>query len=170
MSEENYDRWHPLHYTTHGFPDEVESAFATILQHLKDVQSMCNIKVYTPLNKLFESLEALPRRQKAQVSEWRQQVYREERVAREKARVDRIKGFEIGQLVKFRPTASHHGDEDGNYPWGVEHVIGRVTRRNQNTVSVIEVSRRRFNTEVEQTNYAGRRWRMLPASDDIIDE
>ena len=117
MSEQNYDRWHPLHYTTHGFPEEVDNAFATILQHLED----------------------------------------------------RIKGFEIGQLVKFHPNASHH-EEDGNYPWGIEHVIGRVTRRNQNTVSVIEISRRRYNTEVENTSYSGRRWRMLPASDDIIDE
>ncbi len=169
MSEQNYDRWHPLHYTTHGFPDEVDKAFATILQHLEEVQSMCNIKVTSPLAKIFESLEALPRRQKQQVTEWRQQTYREQRIAKEKARVDRIKGFEIGQLVKFSPNASHH-EEDGNYPWGIEHVIGRVTRRNQNTVSVIEVSRRRYNAEVEQTNYSGRRWRMLPASDDIIDE
>ena len=169
MSEQNYDRWHPLHYTTHGFPDEVDKAFATILQHLEEVQSMCNIKVTSPLAKIFESLEALPRRQKQQVTEWRQQVYREQRIAKEKARVDRIKGFEIGQLVKFSPNASHH-EEDGNYPWGVEHVIGRVTRRNQNTVSVIEVSRRRYNAEVEQTNYSGCRWRMLPSSDQIIDE
>ena len=139
MSEENYDRWHPLYYTTQGFPDEVNDAFATILQ------------------------------QKTKVSEWRQQVYREERVAREKARVDRIKGFEIGQLVKFNPNASHH-DEDGNYPWGVEHIIGRVTRRNPNTVSVIEVSRRKYNSDVEQTNLAGRRWRMHPGHDDILDE
>ena len=169
MSEQNYDRWHPLHYTTHGFPEEVDNAFATILQHLEEVQSMCNIKVHTPLSKIFESLEALPRKQKQQVSEWRQQVYREERVAREKARVDRIKGFEIGQLVKFHPNASHH-EEDGNYPWGVDHIIGRVTRRNQNTVSVIEISRRRYNTEVENTSFSGRRWRMLPGSDKIIDE
>ena len=49
MSEENYDRWHPLHYTTHGFPEEVNSAFATILQHLDDVQSMCNPQVTGPL-------------------------------------------------------------------------------------------------------------------------
>ena len=90
-------------------------------------------------------------------------------MAREKARVDRIKGFEIGQLVKFHPNARHH-EEDGNYPWGVEHVIGRVTRRNQNTVSVIEISRRRYNTEVENTSFSGRRWRMLPGSDKIIDE
>ena len=169
MSEENYDRGHPLHYTTHGFPDEVDKAFATILQHLEEVQSMCNIKVTSPLAKIFESLEALPRKQKQQVSEWRQQIYREERVAREKARVDRIKGFEIGQLVKFSPNASHH-EEDGNYPWGVDHIIGRVTRRNQNTVSVIEISRRRYNTEVENTAFSGRRWRMLPGSDKIIDE
>ena len=169
MSEQNYDRWHPLHYTTHGFPDEVDKAFATILQHLEEVQSMCNIKVTSPLAKIFESLEALPRKQKQQVSEWRQQIYREERVAREKARVARIKGFEIGQLVKFSPNASHH-EEDGNYPWGIEHIIGRVTRRNQNTVSVIEISRRRIATEVENTSYSGRRWRMLPASDKIIDE
>ena len=170
MSEQNYDRWHPLHYTTHGFPDEVDKAFATILQHLEEVQSMCNIKVTSPLAKIFESLEALPRKQKQQVSEWRQQVYREQRVAREKARVDRIKGFEIGQLVKFKPNASHHGDEDGHYSWGVQHVIGRVSRRNQNTVSVIEISRRRHGAEVENTSYAGRRWRMLPSSDEIIDE
>ena len=37
MSEENYDRWHPLYYTTQGFPDEVNDAFATILQHLQEV-------------------------------------------------------------------------------------------------------------------------------------
>jgi len=169
MSEQNYDRWHPLHYTTHGFPDEVDKAFATILQHLEDVQSMCNVKVTGPLHKVFDALEALPRKQKTQVSEWRTQTYREERIAREKARVDRIKGFEIGQLVKFHPNASHH-DEDGNYPWGVEHIIGRVARRNQNTVSVIEVSRRKHSSDAEQTNYAGKRWRMLPASDDILDE
>ena len=169
MSEENYDRWHPLYYTTQGFPDEVNDAFATILQHLEEVQSMCNVKVTGPLNRVFDSLDSLPRKQKTKVSEWRQQVYREERVAREKARVDRIKGFEIGQLVKFNPNASHH-DEDGNYPWGVEHIIGRVTRRNPNTVSVIEVSRRKYNSDVEQTNCAGRRWRMHPGNDDILDE
>jgi hypothetical protein len=169
MSEENYDRWNPLYYTTQGFPDEVDSAFATILAHLQEVQSMCNVKVTGPLHKVFDALDALPRMQKNKVSEWRQEVYREERIAREKARVDRIKGFEIGQLVKFHPNASHH-DEDGNYPWGVEHIIGRVARRNQNTVSVIEVSRRRSASDVEQTNYAGRRWRMLPGTDNVIDE
>ena len=170
MSEENYDRWHPLHYTTHGFPEEVDKAFATILQHLEEVQSMCNIKVHTPLHKIFQSLEALPRKQKQQVSDWRTQVYREERIAKEKARVDRIKGFEIGHLVKFRPMASHHNDEDNNYTWGIEHVIGRIKSRNKNTVSVIEVSRRRHGAEVENPAYAGCRWRMLPGYDDIIDE
>jgi len=169
MSEENYDRWNPLYYTTQGFPDEVDSAFATILAHLQEVQSMCNVKVTGPLHKVFDALDALPRMQKNKVSEWRQEVYREERIAREKARVDRIKGFEIGQLVKFHPNASHH-DEDGNYPWGIDHVIARVVRRNPNTVSVLEVSRRKYNSDVEQTNFAGRRWRMHPGNDDILDE
>jgi len=169
MSEENYDRWHPLHYTTHGFPEEVNKAFDTILQHLDDVQAMCNIKVHTPLYRIFESIEALPRKQKQQVNDWRQEVYRAERIANEKSRVDRIKGFEIGQLVKFHPNASHH-EEDGNYPWGIDHVIARVVRRNPNTVSVLEVSRRKYNSDVEQTNLAGRRWRMHPGNDDIIDE
>ena len=170
MSEENYDRWHPLHYTTHGFPEEVDKAFATILQHLEEVQSMCNIKVHTPLHKIFQSLDALPRRQKQQVSEWRTQVYREERIAKEKARVDRIKGFEIGQLVKFIPCASHHNDEDNNYTWGIDHIIGRVKSRNKSTVSVIEISRRRHGAEVENPAHAGRRWRMLPSHDEILDE
>ena len=80
-----------------------------------------------------------------------------------------IQGFEIGQLVKFHPNANHH-DEDGNYPWGIDHVIARVVRRNPNTVSVLEVSRRRYNSDVEQTNFAGRRWRMHPSADDILDE
>ena len=53
MSEENYDRWHPLYYTTQGFPDEVDSAFATILAHLQEVQSMCNVKVTGPLHKVL---------------------------------------------------------------------------------------------------------------------
>ncbi len=170
MSEQNYDRWHPLHYTTHGFPDEVDKAFATILQHLEEVQMMCNIKVTSPLAKIFESLEALPRKQKQQVSDWRQQIYREERVAREKTRVDRIKGFEIGDLVKFRRMASQHNEEDNNDIWGIENVIGRIKSRNKNTVSVIEVSRRRHGAEVENPAYAGCRWRMLPGYDDIIDE
>ena len=169
MSEENYDRWNPLYYTTQGFPDEVDSAFATILAHLQEVQSMCNVKVTGPLHKVFDALDALPRMQKNKVSEWRQEVYREERIAREKARVDRIKGFEIGQLVKFHPNASHH-DEDGNYPWGIEHVIGRVTRRNSITVSVVEVSRKKHGADVEQTTSANRRWRMHPSQDDILDE
>ena len=169
MSEENYDRWHPLHYTTHGFPEEVNKAFDTILQHLDDVQAMCNIKVHTPLYRIFESIEALPRKQKQQVNEWRQEVYRAERRANEKARVDRIKGFEIGQLVKFCPHARHH-EEDGNYPWGVQHVIARVTRRNSNTVSVIEVSRRRHDADVENQTWAGKRWRMHPDQDNIVDE
>ena len=169
MSEENYDRWHPLHYTTHGFPEEVNKAFDTILQHLDDVQAMCNIKVHTPLYRIFESIEALPRKQKQQVNDWRQEVYRAERRANEKARVDRIKGFEIGQLVKFAPHARHH-EEDGNYPWGLHHVIARVTRRNVNTVSVIEISRRRTGAESENTSYSGRRWRMHPDQDNIVDE
>jgi hypothetical protein len=169
MSEENYDRWHPLYYTTQGFPDEVNDAFAAILQHLEEVQSMCNVKVTGPLNRVFDSLDSLPRKQKTKVSEWRQQVYREERSRREQMRVDRIKGFEIGQLVKFIPDARHH-EEDGNYPWGISHIIGRVARRNQNTVSVIEVSRRRQSSDVEQTNYTGVRWRMLPGTDSIINE
>jgi len=169
MSEENYDRWHPLHYTTQDLPDEVSDAFGTILNHLEEVQSMCNVKVTGPLHKVFDALDALPRKQKNQVSEWRTQTYREERIAREKARVDRIKGFEIGQLVKFHPNASHH-DEDGNYPWGIEHVIGRVTRRNSITVSVVEVSRKKHGADVEQTTSANRRWRMHPSQDDILDE
>ena len=171
MAEDSQiDRWHPHYFKTLGAPDEVEDAFQTILGYLGEVETMCNYKCVTPLAKVFDALDALPRSQKSKVQGWRNQVYQEKRAAQKKAKIDRIKGFEIGQLVKFRPNASHHSDEDGNHPWGIDHLIGRVTRRSTHTVSVIEVSRRRHSSEVEQTNYAGIRWRMHPDQDTIIDE
>jgi len=164
------DRWHPQYFKTLGAPDEVEAAFQTILGYLGEVETMCNYKCDGPLQKIFSALESLSRAQKNLTSKWSNQRYAEKRAAAAKAKIDRIKGFEIGQLVKFRPSASHHSDEDGNHPWGVDHLIGRVTRRSTHTVSVIEVSRRSYNSEVEQTNYAGIRWRMHPEQDTIIDE
>jgi hypothetical protein len=169
MPEQNYDRWHQLYYTTLGFPDEVNEAFATILKHLEEVQEVCNVKVTKPLNKVFDALESLPRDQKQRVNEWRHQVYSEQREAKKKAKIDRIKGFELGQLVKFEPHAQHH-DDDGNHPWGIKHIIGRVTRRSTHTVSVIEVSCRRRSASVEHTMHAGRRWRLHPEQDTILDE
>ena len=164
------DRWHPQYFTTLGAPDEVESAFQTILGYLGEVETMCNYKCVTPLSKVFDALDALPRTQKNKMNGWRNQLYQERREAKAKAKDDRIKGFEIGQLVKFKPRAQHHSDQDGHYHWNVDHIIGRVSRRNRHTVSVIEVSRRKNGIDAEVVSSEGLRWRMHPADDVIIDE
>ena len=164
------DRCHPQYYKMLGASDEVEVAFQTILGYLGEVETMCNYKCVTPLAKVFDALDALPRSQKTKVQGWRNQVYQERRVAQKKAKYDRIKGFEIGQLVKFRPRAAHHSEQDGLYHWNVDHIIGRVSRRNKHTVSVIEVSRRKNGIDVEVVSSEGIRWRMHPEKDDIVDE
>jgi hypothetical protein len=170
VEDPRIDRWHPQYFKTLGAPDEVKSAFQTILGYLGEVETMCNYKCDGPLQKIFSALESLPRAQRNLTSKWSNQRYAEKRSAAAKAKVERIKGFEIGQLVKFRPRAAHHSEQDGLYHWNVDHIIGRVSRRNKHTVSVIEVSRRKNGIDVEVVSSEGIRWRMHPEKDDIVDE
>jgi hypothetical protein len=159
----------PEYYKTLNAPDSVNKAFKKIIEYLAEVEEMSSIKSYDFLTRSCRAVESINRDQQTKLWEWKNQAYSEKKVAEKQARIDRIKGFKIGQLVKFSPKALHHA-ADENYMWGITHVIGRVTRRNKNTVSVIEVSRRRSTAESEDTRSFGCRWRMAPDKDIIIDE
>lgn len=159
----------PKYYKMLNAPDSVNEAFEKIIEYLAEVEEMSSIKSHDFLSKSCRAVESINRDQQSTLWKWKNQAYNEKKVAEKQAKIDRIKGFKIGQLVKFKPKAIHHfGDE--NHTWGIEHVIGRVTRRNKNTVSVIEVSRRRHSSDAEDTRTFGCRWRMSPHEDDIIDE
>ena len=159
----------PEYYKTLNAPDSVNEAFAKIIGYLAEVEEMSSIKSHDFLTRSCRAVDSINRNQQTRLWEWKNQVYNEKKFAEKKAAEARVKGFEIGQLVKFRPRSDHH-IADGNYAWNITHVIGKVTRRSKHTVSVIEVSRRRGSLDPEVTRNAGDRWRMSPHKDTIIDE
>lgn len=159
----------PEYYKTLNAPDSVNKAFKKIIEYLAEVEEMSSIKSYDFLTRSCRAVESINRDQQTKLWQWKNQAFNEKKVAEKQARIDRIKGFKIGQLVKFRPRADHHV-ADGNYAWNITHVIGRVVRRSKYTVSVIEVSRRRGSLDPEVTRNSGDRWRMSPHKDTIIDE
>jgi len=164
------DQWNPRYFTQIGAPDEVEKAFQTILGYLSEVEKLCNYKCDAPLHKVFQAINSLPRDQKQSTNKWSNRRFSEKMARVRKEKHDRIKGFEIGQLVKFAPHARHHEEQDGKFVWGIDHVIARVTRRNQHTISAIEISRRGRNQDAENPAHSGLRWRISPQQDTIINE
>jgi len=159
----------PQYFRMLNAPEDIEAAFEKIISYLDEVEEMSNVRSYNHLAKVIRAVNSLSRNHLNKTHEWSNQIYYEKKAATQKAKIDRIKGFEIGQLVKFRPKGDHHY-KDGHSPYLIAHVIGKVVRRNRHTVSVVEVSRRRMSSEAEDTRSSGARWRMSPQADTIIGE
>ena len=150
-------------------PHEVNAAFKIIATYLKEVEELCNQKSYDVLDRACRSLDGLNYSHQNQIYRWSTRNKAESLRLKAIAKVDKIKSFEIGQLVKFKPNTSWDNKHD-NTVWNIEHVIGVVKRRNKHTVSLKEISRRINGNGFEDMRCSGLNWKLNPDFDTFLDE
>jgi len=162
----------PEYYLELNAPDSVNKAFEKIISYLNDVEEMSNVRSFNHLAKVTRAINSIVRPHQSIIHQWTNQIYNEKREADRQLKIDRIKGFNIGQVIKFKPSTSwdakHHNDH--GYIYDVEHVIAVVKRRNKKSISVKEISRRIRGTSSEDVRNSNSHWKLNLEFDSIIDE